>query len=78
MDQQKFGHRRHQQWHFEAVPLWKVADVVYGFLFEFVPATMMLASKLTRELNLQIPGMCRRQQHDLKAVWNVADLDVPM
>lgn len=63
---------------FEAA--WKVTDVVYNFLSEFVPAKIMLASKLTRELNLQIPRMCQKifgyccQQQDLKAVWSVADV----
>ena len=36
MDQHKFGHCYHQEWSFEAV--WKVADVVYDFLPDFVPA----------------------------------------
>ena len=71
--------RRHgpqQQWNFEAAQ--KVADVVYDFSPELVPAKLILASKLTRELNLQRLGMCQQrfghrcqQQLDLKNVWNV-------
>ena len=69
-------HGPQQQWNFEAAQ--KVADVVYNFLPELVPAKLILASKLTRELNLQRLGMCQQrfghccqQQLDLKNVWNV-------